>query len=100
MRDARVDVTTLLEVYVFEEIATRQGGWDGIPMHVDSIELRNCALNRHQPLPEVFVNTKFQLRRCHSNNPLVRLSNGPSCALGDPRPGRTPAPCHACSVNT
>jgi len=23
MRDARVDVTTLLEVYVFEEIATR-----------------------------------------------------------------------------
>ena len=85
-------------------VATREG----LPLGLAAIKFWNRdkfhganALNQNQsqPLPEVLVNAKFQLRRCHSNNPLVRLSNGLSWALGDPRPGRTRDPCHACSVN-
>lgn len=55
--DARIDVVTLVEVDVLEEVAADGSGGDGVAEHLDAGKMRNCAVDGHQSLAEVFIDT-------------------------------------------
>src|SRR5215470_458023 len=62
--DSCVDVIALLEIDVLEQIAADASRGNGIPIHIDSVQMRDRPLHRHQPLAEVLVNSGLNLS-CH-----------------------------------
>ncbi len=68
--NALVDVVTLLEVDVFEQVAAHRTGGNGIPVHVDSGEVRNRAFYRLQSFAQIFVDARVWVGFCHSNRAL------------------------------
>ena len=59
--NARVDVVTLLEVDVLEEIAANCARGNRVPKHLNTGNVRNCAFNRHQPFAQVFIDAQCRL---------------------------------------
>src|SRR6476646_2871928 len=55
--NARIDVVTLLKVYVFKEVAADRFGRNRIAVHLDALHMRNSPFHRHQPLTQIFVDT-------------------------------------------
>src|SRR4051794_21325510 len=57
--DSTIDVVALLEVYVLEQIAANASGGNGISVHVDSGEMRNCSFDGHQAAAKIIVDAGF-----------------------------------------
>ena len=56
--NASIDVVTLIEVDVLEEVAADGSGGDGVAEHFDSGEVRNRSIDWHQSLPKVFIDRR------------------------------------------
>jgi hypothetical protein len=54
--DASVNVVSLLEIDVLEQIASDTSSWNRIAVHVDPSQSGNRAFHWHESLAEVFVN--------------------------------------------
>ena len=59
--NARIDVVALLEVDVLKEVAANSSRGNRIAVHLDAGNLRDRALNRRQPLTQVFVDGNLKL---------------------------------------
>ncbi len=56
--NAGIDIVTLLKIDVLEEVAAHNSHRNRVPKHLDAGNVRNPAFNRHQPLAEIFINTR------------------------------------------
>jgi hypothetical protein len=63
--DATVNVVPLLKIDIFKEVTPHGSGGNRIAIHLDSRQLRNCALYRHQALAQVFVDIRRDKRVFH-----------------------------------
>jgi len=61
----RIDVVTLLEVYVFKEVAADRSGGNRVAVHLDSLHMGNRSFHRHQPLAQIFIDTWSVVSFCH-----------------------------------
>src|SRR5258708_35674889 len=82
--NARIDVVTLLEVYVFKEVAADRSGGNRVAVHFDSLHMGNRSFHRHQPLAQVFIDTWGVVSSCHRGIP-ARSELAPVMLSGDTR---------------
>ena len=59
--DPATNAVSLLKVDVLEQIPTHAARGNGVPVHIGSAQLRDRALNWHQPLAKVLVNPEISL---------------------------------------
>src|SRR6202011_4768254 len=70
--NACIDVVTLLEVYVFKEVAAHRSGGNRVAVHLDSLHMRNRSFHRHQPLAQIFIDAWGVVSSCHRGIPARR----------------------------
>ena len=58
-RDASINIVALLKVDVLKKIATDCSSRNGVAIHIDAGELRDCTFNRHESLAQILVDSKF-----------------------------------------
>ena len=76
--DARIDVVTLLEVDVFEQVAADRAGGDGRAKHLDAGNVRNGTFDGHESLAQVFVDGWSGVGGRHGRGSEVEVSFAPS----------------------
>src|SRR5436190_13593135 len=88
LRDTSINVVALLKIEIFEKVAAYGTNRDGIAVHDNTVQMRDCALNRHQPLTQVLVNAGIYLRASHKWHSYCRclypLQNYESKLYGHP----------------
>ena len=52
---------------VLKQVATDRSGGNRIAVHLDSLHMRNNALNRHQALAQIFINARNDVALRHRN---------------------------------
>src|SRR5579864_550829 len=80
--NACIDVVTLLEVYVFKQVAADRTGGNRISVHLDSWQMRNRTFYRHEPLTQIFIDGRIRVRFCRRNAFLVLQATSPFPATG------------------
>ena len=76
--DARVDIVTLLEVDVFEQVAADSTGGDGSAKHLDAGNVRNGTFYGHESLAQVLVDGWSGVWGRHGRGSEVDVSLVPS----------------------
>src|SRR6185437_5271855 len=66
--DTRVNVVALLEIYVLEEVPAHNSSGNGVTVHLASVQVGNRALDWHQSLTQVLVNSRVYLWALHKRN--------------------------------
>jgi hypothetical protein len=61
-----IDIVTLLEVYVFKQVAADGSRGNGISVHLDPWEMRNRTFHWHQSLEQIFLDTWTGTKDLHS----------------------------------